>query len=173
MAVPRTVCAYVDPGTGTMLWQVAAAAVIGALFYVKRVATWIRSHFGLRSQRASGFAFASVFALFAAPLTITLVHGYAFPRFNDLLLIGIVLTAYLFTWEPAVFLLVISVLVSAWVLPPYGSMRIEGAAQWCRLISFTSLSVFLVCLITRMKARRGASAARRSAFSMHQMAAVK
>jgi len=43
MAVPRPASAYVDPGSGAMLWQVAAAAVIGSLFYVKRAVAWISS----------------------------------------------------------------------------------------------------------------------------------
>ena len=51
MAVPRPASAYVDPGSGAMLWQVAAAAVIGSLFYVKRAVAWIKQRFGLRSGR--------------------------------------------------------------------------------------------------------------------------
>jgi hypothetical protein len=50
MAVPRPASAYVDPGSGAMLWQVAAAAVIGSLFYVKRAIAWIKERFGLRSD---------------------------------------------------------------------------------------------------------------------------
>lgn len=43
LAVPKMAHAYVDPGTGAMLWQVAAAAVIGSLFYVKRTVNWVKS----------------------------------------------------------------------------------------------------------------------------------
>ena len=50
MAVPRPASAYVDPGSGAMLWQVAAAAVIGSLFYVKRAVAWIKGRFGLGSD---------------------------------------------------------------------------------------------------------------------------
>ena len=49
MASPQPAQAYVDPGSGAMLWQVLAAAVIGSLFYVRRVFTWVRDQFGLRS----------------------------------------------------------------------------------------------------------------------------
>ena len=49
MALPRPAAAYVDPGSGAMLWQVAAAAVIGSLFYVRRGFNWVREHLGLRS----------------------------------------------------------------------------------------------------------------------------
>ena len=50
------------------------------------------------------------------------------PRFNDIFLVGIVLTCYLFTWQPAAYLLGISVLVSAWVLPPNGSLLVVGCS---------------------------------------------
>jgi len=159
MALPRFAHAYVDPGTGSMIWQVAAAAIIGCMFYVKRVAAWIRNRSRLRSQRVTGFLFACAFALIASPITATLFHDHPFPRFNDLFLVGIVLTAYLFTWEGSAFLLLIALLVSAWVLPPAGSMRIESFADWYRLASFGLLSVFLICLITRMKARQTAESA--------------
>ena len=35
--------AYVDPGTGSMLWQVLFAAGVGTLFYVRRVFAWMGS----------------------------------------------------------------------------------------------------------------------------------
>jgi K+-sensing histidine kinase KdpD len=103
-----------------------------------------------------GFLFASIFSAAISPVTMQLFGGHPLPRFNDVFLLGIVLTAYFFTWESAAYLLVISILVSAWVLPPYGSFWIEGATEWYRLASFTLLSVFLILLITRMKARQPA-----------------
>jgi len=51
LATPKPVHAYVDPGAGTMLWQLAAAAAIGSLFYVRRVFTWMRQRLRLRSTR--------------------------------------------------------------------------------------------------------------------------
>ena len=51
LATPKPVHAYVDPGAGSMLWQLAAAAAIGSLFYVRRVFTWIRQRLRLRSTR--------------------------------------------------------------------------------------------------------------------------
>ena len=50
LAVPQKASAYVDPGSGAMLWQMAAAAVIGLLFYVKRIFIWVKSRLGLRSN---------------------------------------------------------------------------------------------------------------------------
>ncbi len=154
LAVPQVASAYVDPGSGAMLWQMAAAAVIGSLFYVKRVWNWLRSHLGLKSPLAAGFAFATLFALVASPIAAILFEGYALPRFNDIFLIGIVVTAYRFRWEPSIYLLAISLLVSAWVLPPYGSFRVAGFAEWYRMLSFAAVSVVLVYLVSRGKARK-------------------
>uniref|UniRef100_Q029V6 Sensor protein KdpD transmembrane domain-containing protein n=1 Tax=Solibacter usitatus (strain Ellin6076) TaxID=234267 RepID=Q029V6_SOLUE len=154
LAVPRVASAYVDPGSGAMLWQMAAAAVIGSLFYVKRLWILLRNHLALESPMAAGFAFATLFALVASPVTVILFEGHALPRFNDIFLIGIVLTAYRFRWEPSIYLLAISLLVSAWVLPPHGSFRVSGFADWYRMISFAVVSMILVYLVSRGKARR-------------------
>ena len=51
LAIPKPAHAYVDPGGGAMLWQIAAAGVIGALFYVRRAFTWVRDQFGLRERQ--------------------------------------------------------------------------------------------------------------------------
>jgi hypothetical protein len=50
LAGPRMASAYVDPGSGAMLWQLSVAGLVGALFYVRRVTRWLRSR--LRSIRA-------------------------------------------------------------------------------------------------------------------------
>jgi hypothetical protein len=34
--------AYVDPGTGTMFFQVVAAAFLGAVFHVRKAIRWFR-----------------------------------------------------------------------------------------------------------------------------------
>ena len=49
LATPKPAHAYVDPGSGAMIWQVAVAAVIGSLFYVRRIFTWVRDHLGIRA----------------------------------------------------------------------------------------------------------------------------
>jgi len=46
----RTAHAYVDPGTGAMLWQVLFAAGVGSLFYVRKVFAWVGS---LRKRKKS------------------------------------------------------------------------------------------------------------------------
>jgi hypothetical protein len=46
LATPQRAAAYVDPGSGALLWQIAAAALFGCLFLVRRIATWVRSRLG-------------------------------------------------------------------------------------------------------------------------------
>jgi hypothetical protein len=50
LCVPSPASAYVDPGVGTMLWQLAAAALLGSLFYARRAVSWIRARFA-RAER--------------------------------------------------------------------------------------------------------------------------
>jgi hypothetical protein len=151
MAVPQRASAYIDPGTGAMLWQMAAAAVIGSLFYARQIVGRVRHRLAIRSDRVMGFLFAACFGLPVSALTLQIFGTHPLPRFNDIFLVGIVLTVYLFTWDSACFLLLISVLVSAWVLPPNGSLRVEGFADRWQMVSFTVVSVLLICLITRLK----------------------
>jgi len=153
MAVPRPASAYVDPGSGAMLWQMAAAGIIGGIFYVRRIVKWLRRHLGLGSPRAMGFVFAVCFTVVTSPLVLGLFSSRPVPRFNDVFLVGIVLTSYLFTWESAVLLLAISIVVSALVLPPAGSLAISAPHDWYRLCSFAAVSIFLIWLVTRMKSR--------------------
>lgn len=36
--------AYVDPGSGALLWQALMAGVVGSLFYLRRGIEWLRAH---------------------------------------------------------------------------------------------------------------------------------
>jgi hypothetical protein len=144
-----------------MLWQAAAAACIGSLFYMRRFVLWVRRHGDFRSPRATGFVFATVYALVVSPLVLGLCRNGLMPRFGDLFLLGILLTTYFFTWEGATCLLGVGVLVSAWLLPPSGSFAIASTGDLFRLVSFTLVSLFLICLITRLKAGRVSSVVRR------------
>ena len=40
--------AYIDPGMGALVWQIVVAAVVGAMFYLKRTRDFI---FGLFRKR--------------------------------------------------------------------------------------------------------------------------
>lgn len=153
IATPKLSQAYVDPGSGAMIWQVAAAAVIGSLFYVRKLLAWVRSHLELKSRRPYGYLFASVYALAASALVFGVFRNSQLPRFNDIYLIGIVLTAYFFTWDAAAYLLALAVLVSAWVLPPNGTLAVASAEDWYRIFSFTAVSVILMVLVGRLKFR--------------------
>jgi K+-sensing histidine kinase KdpD len=144
----------IDPGATAMLWHILGGAAVISLFRRRRIADWLERHAGLPEARSNGFMFAVFFACFSTPLTLSLSQGQPLPRFNDIFLAGIVLTSYLFDWQPATFLLLISVLVSAWILPPYGTFRVIGFSEWYRLVSFASVSILIVFLITRRKARR-------------------
>jgi hypothetical protein len=44
------ILAYIDPGTGALIWQSIVAAFIGTLFYLKRTRKWIGGLF----RKASG-----------------------------------------------------------------------------------------------------------------------
>src|ERR1700759_4660506 len=61
LAVPVAAKAYVDPGTGSMVWQMTAAAVIGSLFYAKRLTVWFRGQVPVSSPVVGGFLFATLF----------------------------------------------------------------------------------------------------------------
>ena len=54
VAIPKPAHAYVDPGSGSMFWQIAAAGAIGSLFYVRRMFTWVRERLGLLKTSRQG-----------------------------------------------------------------------------------------------------------------------
>jgi len=45
LASPSMANAYVDPGSGAMIWQLGAAAVLGSILYVRRITAWFRARF--------------------------------------------------------------------------------------------------------------------------------
>ncbi len=46
----NSLLAYIDPGSGLLIWQVVTAACIGALFYLKKV----RKFFGRLGRKVLG-----------------------------------------------------------------------------------------------------------------------
>ncbi len=42
LAAPREAKAYTDPGTGALIWQMLAAAFVGAMFYFRRFTNWLK-----------------------------------------------------------------------------------------------------------------------------------
>jgi hypothetical protein len=43
------VYAYADPGSGTLLLQLAAALLVGLMFYIRRITAWARRVFSTKS----------------------------------------------------------------------------------------------------------------------------
>jgi hypothetical protein len=48
LAVPQIASAYVDPGSGAMLWQILAATFLGMLFYIRKIMAAISRMFRWR-----------------------------------------------------------------------------------------------------------------------------
>ena len=45
-ATERQACAYTDPGSGALIWQMAVAGLVGVSFYFRRIANWFKSRKG-------------------------------------------------------------------------------------------------------------------------------
>ena len=142
-----------DPGAQPMVWHLLGASTLLTVLNWRKVMAFVEQYAGLRNARVSGFVFATGYALLTVPLALSFFDGQPVPRFNDIFVVGIALTVYFFSWEPAAYLFVIALLVSAWILPPYGTFGVSGFAEWYRLISFSAVSLFLILLLTRMKAK--------------------
>jgi hypothetical protein len=72
LATPRKASAYVDPGSGAMLWQMLAAGFIGTLFYMRRFAAFTRKHLMIlitRSKSGDDSAQATATLIESAPGT--------------------------------------------------------------------------------------------------------
>ena len=138
-----------------MMMHLLGAGTLLGLFKWQRIVELLREYAGLRRDESSGWIFASIYALVSLPLTFILFQGQPLPRFNYIFLIGIAITAYFFSWKPSLFLFGISILATAWVLPPFGSLQVAGFTEWYRLISFSAVAAFLILLLSRGKVRFG------------------
>lgn len=98
-----------------------------------------------------GYVFATAYAAIALVTTLVMSHSQVIPRFMDIFLVGIAVTAYFFTISPATYLLAISVAISAWILPPSGSFAIANPLDWYRIFSFTAVAALLIFLTDRLK----------------------
>jgi hypothetical protein len=45
-ATEREACAYTDPGTGALLWQMMVAGLVGVGFYFRRITSWFKNRKG-------------------------------------------------------------------------------------------------------------------------------
>jgi K+-sensing histidine kinase KdpD len=98
-----------------------------------------------------GYVFATAYAALATAISLVMFHTAPLPRFMDIFLVGIAATVYFFAISPAAYLLVISIAVSAWILPPDGSFAIAKPADLYRIASFAAVSGLLIFLTSRLK----------------------
>ena len=162
LAAHQRADAYTDPGSGAMVWQLAAASVIGMMFYVRRLVTWLRSVAGERINAASGFLFATVYGGASTAIALRLFATRPIPRFGDIFLIGVVLTVYLFSWQPAIYLYIWSLAVMVYVLPPYEHFRIAQEGDIYRMVSYSVCCLFVIWIIDRVRSNRMATSRRSS-----------
>ena len=47
-ATERQACAYTDPGTGALIWQMMVAGLVGVGFYFRRILGWFKNRKGPR-----------------------------------------------------------------------------------------------------------------------------
>jgi len=52
LALTSPAFAYIDPGTGTMLLQIAGAMIAAGLFYLRSARLWVSRRFGLEKSNA-------------------------------------------------------------------------------------------------------------------------
>ena len=152
LAASRPAAAYTDPGSGAMVWQLAVASIVGLLFYVRRLAAWMSFLRGNRARRYGGFLFAALYGTISSLVTLLVFRAHPVPRFSDIFLIGVVLTAHLFSWQPAIFLYVGSLLVTIYVLPPFGQFRLSGEGDVYRILSYSVCCIFLIWIVERKRA---------------------
>ncbi len=114
--------------------------IIGTAFYISAGLDWLRRRFPWRSVRAGGFLFACAYAAIAAVAACRLFPEHLLPRFNDIFLLGILLTVYRFTWRPAALLLAVALVVSASAQAPLSGMA-----------SFVVVSVFSIAAVARLQ----------------------
>ncbi len=143
-------------------WQAAFGMILVALFYREQLTGWIVALARQNSGFGLGYVFATGYALLAILVVDVTFTLHPLPRFDDIFLVGIALTAYFFNSKPAAYLLLIGILVSAWVLPPADSFKIAEPVDWYRVSSFAAVSVLLMCIITQLKSE----ARRRSMFRL-------
>ena len=56
LAIASDAHAYIDPGSGALIWQALVAGCIGLLFYIRSIARTVRSWIDHLKQKATGKA---------------------------------------------------------------------------------------------------------------------
>jgi len=104
-----------------------------------------------------GISFAAFYGSAATFLLLVFSGREAIPRFLDAFLIGTVITAYFFSWFPALLLYLASLLIAVYFLiPPLGSIGIKNGEDSYRLLSYSAVSLGMISTIYRLqRATRG------------------
>jgi K+-sensing histidine kinase KdpD len=156
-------------------WQLAFAALVAVLLYWKQLASWANTE--LREKRVFplGYIFAGAnLACVGGIVDIASAShlGRPMPRFDDLFLLGIALTVYLFGAAPAAALLACAIPFSFWILPPAGSLAVGDPADVYRVCSFAAVAVSLIWGIGRLKVEAHRRRASNRAFAFATIYAV-
>ena len=112
---------------------------------------------GLRSQSRAvrlfyGISFAAFYGTAATFLLLLFVGRESIPRFLDAFLIGTVITAYFFSWFPALLLYVASLLIATYFfIPPFASWGIKYHEDTYRLLSYSIVSLGMISTIYRLQ----------------------
>lgn len=54
LTVPTTAHAYIDPGSGTLIWQAVLAALFGGMFYIRRIVNALKTWMGVGRAKGAG-----------------------------------------------------------------------------------------------------------------------
>lgn len=99
-----------------------------------------------------GISFAAFYGTAATFLLLVFVGREPIPRFLDAFLIGTVITAYFFSWIPALLLYVASLLIAVYFfVPPHGSFGIKNQEDSYRMLSYSAVSLGMISTIYRLQ----------------------
>ena len=152
------------------LWQLGFTALVSVLLYWNQLTAWVKIELARKRIFPLGYVFAAANAVCVAGIVDIASlshHARPMPRFDDLLLLGIALTVYLFGAAPAAALLGFAIPFAFWILPPAGSFSVADSADLYRIWSFAVVAVALIWGMARLKseARRQAASGRAFAFA--------
>jgi signal transduction histidine kinase len=99
-----------------------------------------------------GISFAAFYGIAATFLLLLFVGREPIPRFLDAFLIGTVITAYFFSWFPALLLDVASLLIATYFfIPPFASWGVKYHEDTYRLLSYSIVSLGMISTIYRLQ----------------------
>lgn len=146
-------------------------SMVELLFSAYGVASWFDRLVQPRRTLVLGSVFALLYGTLATAVSLTVFSSTYTPRFSDIFLIGVLLTSYLYCWQPAAVLFLHSLLVTAYVLPPAGDIRVASPTDIYRILSYAACCLLFIGLMeaARKRSRKSGSPQSRvsSARQMH------